>query len=130
MELPVSVHITMENHKSLMENTILTRPCPTTTRTTADRRPWSFRAFKVLFDDFECVITMVLTVNVFSGLFMALCHAEMAKLMVLPQRGVNFGGFGKRRNYFHRAFIFSSSPGHSNASNICNISGKRKEIVK
>ena len=87
------------------------------TRTTADRRPWSFRAFKVLFDDFECVITMVLNVNVFFGLFMALCHAEMAKLMVLPQRGVNFGGFGKRRNYFHRAFIFSSSSGHSNASN-------------
>ena len=65
---------------------------------------------------------MVLTVNVFSGLFMALCHAEMAKLMVLPQRGVNFGGFGKRRNYFHRAFIFSHVDEEAGTHNVTYIS--------
>ena len=93
------------------------------TRTTADRRPWSFRAFKVLFDDFECIITMVLTVNVFFLVFSWRCAMQKWQNWWFYHR-VNFGGFGKRRYYFHRAFIFSSSSGRSNASN-----SSRKEHI-
>ena len=62
------------------------------TRTTADRRPWSFRAFKVLFDDFECVITMVLTVNVFFWSF----HGAV------PCRNGKIDGFTTARSQFWR----------------------------